>query len=658
MPGEKRRALRLLLSDAPLAVEWQRVSQNAPGLETAPEDVEVQTSRGLTAEEIIARHQEVQKIQDDRLLRWTAHARADLHVKLAQGGSSLDIGIESNYFGRRGQDVEWEQVRYYVNGNLVTWKRIPEIPLLQPEKVVTLPLDLTFDKTYTYRLVGEDEVEGRRAYVLAFEPAESAAGKTLYRGRVFIDRDNFVKLRVSAVQTRLEAPVISNDETSTYAPVVGPDGFTYWMAGHVDGQQLWTAAGRNFIIRRETRFDGYEINPTEERFDQALAAAYASKNQMLRDTEHGLRYLAPDEGGGRHLKEEQDTSQLFAAAGVLKDNAIDSVVPLGGVNWFDYNLFKRDIQFNVFFAGVYAYVNLTDPSIAGSRVDLGVEASLVGLKLDDRLYVGGEEDKTQRVRRRSQYLSGRVGHPIGSFGKVSLIGDLAWNRYDDSSDANDALAAQNAANGTSLAFALPSDHQVLAGTLQLEFNRRGYSVTAAGGLSHRSSWEPWGLFDTGTGAFQDDAFDPDQQDYATWTVTGFKEWYLPKFQKVKLELSYLGGSNLDRYSEYQFSSFVGGPSLPGYSGSGVRFDAGAIARTGWSFNLANAIRFDVDVGHAHVRDQFGGQPYQDHTGVGLSFNVIGPWTTIWQGSYGRAIVSDIPALEGQQEFRVLVLKLF
>jgi len=59
-----------------------------------------------------------------------------------------------------------------------------------------------------------------------------------------------------------------------------------------------------------------------------------------------------------------------------------------------------------------------------------------------------------------------------------------------------------------------------------------------------------------------------------------------------------------------------------------------------------------------VRDQFGGQPYQDHTGVGLSFNVIGPWTTIWQGSYGRAIVSDIPALEGQQEFRVLVLKLF
>jgi len=251
-----------------------------------------------------------------------------------------------------------------------------------------------------------------------------------------------------------------------------------------------------------------------------------------------------------------------------------------------------------------------------------------------------------------------VGHPIGSFGKVSLIGDVAWNRYDDSEDANQALAADNAANGTSLAFRLPSNHQVLAGTLQLEFNRRGYSMTANGALAHRSSWEPWGLFDTTTGAFVDDAFDPGQKDYATWSLTGFKEWYLPKFQKVKLELTYLSGSNLDRYSEYQFSSFIGGPSLPGFSGSGVRFDEGAIGRAGWAFNLANAIRFDVEVGQAHVRDRFGGQPFQDHTGVGLSFNVVGPWTTIWQGSYGRAIVSDIPALEGQQEFRVLVLKLF
>ena len=32
--------------------------------------------------------------------------------------------------------------------------------------------------------------------------------------------------------------------------------------------------------------------------------------------------------------------------------------------------------------------------------------------------------------------------------------------------------------------------------------------------------------------------------------------------------------------------------------------------------------------------------------------------TIWQASYGRALWSDIPELEGKQEFLLVILKLF
>jgi hypothetical protein len=167
-----------------------------------------------------------------------------------------------------------------------------------------------------------------------------------------------------------------------------------------------------------------------------------------------------------------------------------------------------------------------------------------------------------------------------------------------------------------------------------------------------------GLFDTRTGTFQDDAFDPDQQDYATWSLTGFKEWYLPKFQKVKLELSYLCGSNLDRYSEYQFSSFVGGPSLPGFSGSGVRFDEGAIGarvvvqpreRDSASRCRGRATR-TCATSSAASRSRI-------HTGVGLSFNVIGRGRRSGRELRARDRLRH-PALEGQQEFGVLVLKLF
>jgi len=656
VPGERARALRLLTSAHPLAVAWERAAINEPGLEPSAEDVRVATTRGLTAQEIIARNQQVQKVQDDGLARWTAKGRVDFHFKLAQGGGSFDISIESNYFWRRGVPLEWQQTRYYVNGNIVTWKRIPEIPFIQPEKVVTLPLDLTFDKTYDYRLVGEDTIEGRRAYVLAFEPAAALAGKSLYRGRVWIDAESFVRLRTSVIQTNLEPPVLQNEETDTYVPIPAGEA-TYRLIGRITGQQLWTGGGRNFVVTRELTFTEFSINPPAEEFDRALRDAYASNDQMLRDTDAGFRYLERQPDGGRVVRETMKTSALFALAGAVHDDAIDGTVPIAGVNWFDYDFLKKNIQVDVFFAGVYAFANLTDPSIRGTKVDLGAEASLVALKLDEKLFVEGEEDLTQRIRRRSQYLSGRFGRPLGQFFKVALIGDIAWNAYDDSSEARDALAAANAANGTSIAFVLPANHQVYAATLQAEFNRKGYSITAAGTASRRSEWERWGLIDGASGSFLDTTFDSSQKSFQTWKLTAFKEWYLPKFQKVKLEADYLDGRNLDRFSQYQFGRF-GDESLVGFTGTGVRFDTGYLGRVGWAFNMFNVVRLDLSVESARVRDTLVDDRWRSHTGAGLALNTVGPWKTLWQLSYGRALASDVDGLEGKQEFLLAILKLF
>jgi hypothetical protein len=308
VPGEKARALRLLLADHPRVVVWDRAAENQPGLDVVAEDVKVATTRGLTAEEIIARNRQVQKIQDDRLIRWIAKGRADVHYKIAQAGGSIDVGIESTYFWRRGAKLEWQQTRYYVNGNRITWKKIPELPLIQPEKVVTLPLDLTFDKTYDYRLAGEDTQGGRAAYVVAFEPAAELAGKALYRGRVWIDKESFVRLRTSVIQTNLkEPPVLQNEETDTYVPVTAPDGATYILIGRIDGQQLWSGGGRNFVVRRELTFSGFELNAPEEQFDQALKAAYASDDQLLRDSRRATGQLQPHQGRGHASRRESQS---------------------------------------------------------------------------------------------------------------------------------------------------------------------------------------------------------------------------------------------------------------------------------------------------------------------------------------------------------------
>ena len=63
------------------------------------------------------------------------------------------------------------------------------------------------------------------------------------------------------------------------------------------------------------------------------------------------------------------------AAGVFKDNSIDNVLPLAGVNYFNYDLWGKNLQTNVFFAGAFAFANITDPDVFGGKADAAAEAA-------------------------------------------------------------------------------------------------------------------------------------------------------------------------------------------------------------------------------------------------------------------------------------------
>ena len=436
--GEK--AIRVVFAAHPMIVSFRRTPL-PEGLELETEKLHVESTRGLTAEEIIARYQAVQKVQDDKLDRWKAPALISFHFKIATAGAAVDVAIDSNYYWERGQPLEWEQSTYYVNGNKVTWKSIPELPLIQPEKVVTLPLDLTLDKTYLYRNRGDDTVSGRAAYVLEFEPSNPDVKTPLYHGRIWIDKETFVRVKVSLIETNLAPPVVSNEEVDIYKAVPGPDGNTYWMLDRTDGQQLWTVGGRNFVVHREVQFKSFEINPPKPVFEEARKASYASKSLMLRDTDKGYRYLDRQPDGSRTVKENQETHKWFAAAGAYKDSSRPTVVPLAGVNYFDYDLFHKDVQLDVLYAGVLAFVNITQPALAGTKLSLAGEAVGIGLKGEDRVYVGDAEQVEERIESRSQYASVRLGIPAGSFVKFTLIGDLYFNQYARNSDADKALTA-------------------------------------------------------------------------------------------------------------------------------------------------------------------------------------------------------------------------
>ena len=649
-------------------------------VEKGPEKLEVTAERGITAEEIITKHQEVAARQTARLRNYSADGMVQFHFGIAGGAQRIDVAMGGTFFYDPKTGPEWEFRDYYVNGNRSPWKSFPELPLIQPEKVVTLPLDISFDRTYSYTLVGEETVEGRACWILSFDPVDPE--KSLYRGRVWIDKATFNKVRTAVTQTKLESPFISNEERDTYGPVEDD----LWVLRRIDGQQIYSTAGRNFIVLREVTFQNLRING--DTFEQERQAAYDSNHQMLRETEKGFRYLQKDEQTGeRKVKEGMDKSQLFGLAGVFYDDSRDYPLPLAGVNYFDYDLRGWGIQTNIFFAGALVSANATWPDFRKSGFDIGGDLYGFFVKSTDQgfesgretvfsstkppksVQASGEENDALDVDRRTQQVTFNLGHPIGNFAKARASVGLAkidFGRTDDTYKDEHHLVPPGADREH---FIVPVDTWEHSVELNGSYDRAGWSANATVVYAWRSDWPFWGC-PSGTlangkprtcgreGVPVVSDWHPDNQDYRTYQFGGSKEWFLPAFQKMRAELAWFGGTDLDRFSQWQFAFFGGGTRLRGFSGSGVRYDEGIVGRATYSFNIANAVRFDATLDHGEVEDRSNGLGTTSHTGVGISGNFLAPWKTIVQFDFGYALQSDIEPAEGNFEALLVVLKLF
>lgn len=611
--------------------------------------LEVSAARGISADEIIAHYREFQAAQDAHLQHYRSEAMINFHFRLSGTSTTIDVGMGGTYFYDPGVGAEWEIRDYYLNGNKSHWKDFPELPLIQPEKVVTLPLDITFDRSYSYEYVGEDTVDGRACYELAFNPVDP--NRALYRGHVWIDKSNWARVRVSSVQTKVQPPFLSNEEKTTYRPFAGSDGFEYWPIAHIDGQQIFSTGGRNFIVLREIDFKDFLFNDTG--FAEARSSAYKSEHQMLRDTDKGFRYLEKTPEGERRVKDSVNMRQFFGLAGVLYDPGLSHPVPLIGANYFDYSFLDSGIQTNLFFAGAFLSLNATHPNIGGTHIELGGDLSLSALAHIDRQFEGGEEIDELNVKTREQSISFNLGRQIGDFLKLRTTYDLTYQAFDDDED-------------TDHRFVLPKDTLVQTAQLFGSYNRSGYEVQAQASYSVRRTYEYWGCPPDQDGTINTECdkraatlgqdFNPDGQSFAKWELGGSKEFFLPYFQKLRFAATGYGSSDLDRFSRYNFDRF--NVHLQGFGGSGIRWDSGYRLRGAYLFNVAGAVQFEAGIDQAHVKTKGLDDETTDHTGIGISANILGPWKTVWQLDYGYALKSDIKETEGNQEVLLVILKLF
>ncbi len=594
--------VEILALDRPTAAERQ-------GIE---EKVNVAGDRGMTVEEVLRRLQAFEDAQNRRIDHYQAVNTTSLRFPAA-GTQTIEATLEGPYFVERGVPPDWVWRSLFLNG--VRWrsKSIPEIPLIQPEKAATMPGEITFDKKYRYTLRGSDTIDGRAAWVVDFEPVGAAVASEgrLYKGTVWVDKQLSSRLKTRAVQLGLVGEVLSNEETLLYTPIDADGAPAPWAAGSfilplkVLAQQILSVVNTATIVERDTRLTEVKVNA--DGFAEARTAANASDATIVRDTDKGLRYMVKDDKGERVVKEGFDHDKLFLAGGLFYDDSFDYPLPLAGINYFSLDFKGTNQQVNVFFGGLLLVANVAQPRLFGSKFDFGADVFGLAISGSDQLFRDNREVPAEEVKSRPASFTLNLGHPIGNFFKWGVRYGLVSTTYSrvDTADPN---------------FRVPSNNIAQRVELSGRYARSGYRLDLGGSYHRRSKWEAWGLPGNPD-------FDPDKKDYLRWEASLAKTWNLPKFTRLSAQLNYLSGSDLDRFSKYEFG-FFGATRVHGYQSNRVRATEVSAAHVTYGFAFGDLFRLDLEGDAAWATDKDTGLKNEFLAGAGIAGTFIGPWKTV------------------------------
>jgi hypothetical protein len=633
--------ISLVASTPVVLVSLQRMTaEELEGIKGLEEELTVEDTRQMPVEEILRRLQAVEDAQARRIDNYRATNTTHLRFQGGTGAQTVEISFAGAYFFRRNQGFEWVWEDLLVNGIEWRGKTIPEIPLFEPEKAAALPVEITFSKEYTYSLRGTEVIEGRDCWIVDFEPAIAVEpGRTLFRGTVWVDRQIYARVRTRAVQLGLEGgEVLSNEETTTFSPIDqagmpapwSPE--SYFVPLRLVGQQLWSILNATAVVEREILLTDVVVNASD--FDARRQQALDSELTMVRDTQEGLRYLVVnEETGERQVKEGFDTKKRFVVGGVFYDESQDFPIPLAGMNWLWFDWRGTGAQANVFFAGPLLNVAFTDPSFLDSKFDAGLDVFALAIEGSDTFFRDGVEIEEEEVKTTNPNLDLKLGRPIGNFFKMDLRYQLGYRLFSRADD-------------TSEEFVLPEDHLNHTFSLIGRYNRKGYRLRLGGDYHPRGNWEPWGL----PGSVD---YSSDHEDYLTWQVAIGKTWHLPKFLKFGAEAEYASGSDLDRFSKYEFGSFSD-IQVHGYQSNKVRAEEVLAAHLTYGFDVANLFRLDLVGDAAWATDETSGLDRELLGGVGISGTVLGPWKTIINADIGVAVAGPDDGISAFVAF----LKLF
>jgi hypothetical protein len=590
------------------------------------ENVNVTGRAELRVEEIIARWQQAREAERQLFTSALSACLLSLHFEPTGLGGGFDVALELRHFLDRSGQRDWVQTGFFLNGVRLKGRREFPLPQLEPEKVLSQPLDLRLDEKYSYSLAGTETVDGALCYVIRIEPKEAA--EALYRGRMWIDGLRFRQVRAELEQRGGRSNIISHTETQDFQLVADGQGHQFNVLRRIYVQEILNAAGRSFLLEKTFQFSDYVLNGGG--FDSALAAARASQDPMFRDTAVGLRSLRK-EGSGR-VVESIDTKRMRSLVlGSFYDGTFGFPIPLGGLSFVDFDWRQTGNQLSVFFAGPIFAADLSRQLGKGLRI--GFDLALSGVPQNSRVYVGDTEATAERVWKFDETVGGLVSwQPTAN---LSLTGSsyVTVNLFRTTSD-------------TDPLFLVPKGGYTLDNAAEAKFVTRGYGFTGSVIRGDRVGWGSVGYATAPSIA---------QASYLKYSAEIGKQGYIGRFTKLGLSLAYFGGDRLDRFSRYQ-PSFLSKPRVRGIPSGTDAFDDIAIAGASYGFNVMELVKLEGAYNHAWARNRQESHRFKGFDGLQFDVGTAAPWNMFLQGTVSYALRGNTARYNSRWSVYLLLFK--
>jgi hypothetical protein len=575
------------------------------------ESVSVTGRASLRVEEIIARWQAARESERAVLENYSVPCFLVLHFEATSLAAGFDVALELQQFWDRSGVNDWVQTAFRVNG--VKLRRGQEFPLpqLEPDKVVTKPLELRLDDKYAYELLGTDTVDGRVCYVVGIRPGEAA--ESLYTGKVWIDGTDFRQVRLRLEQRDGRNNVASHVETQEYGRVKDARGREFTLLQAIDAQDSVNLAGRSITLEKRYRFGQFTINAAD--FDARLASVRAADDPMFRDTENGMRALRK-EGTGRVVESAVSKRITALVAGTLFDGARSFPVPLAGISMVDFDFRKKGAQLSAFFAGPLFIANLSKQ--VNKDVRWGVDLSLNALPNTFYEYSGNTELAAARVRNFQQFVGGLLNWQVTPALDLSTQLDLYYDVYQATAE-------------TAPGYRVPASGVTVDIYGEAKYARKGFSTIGTMEHGHRVGWRGFG--DASAPA-------PILPGWTRYSLEVSQHLFVGKLTRGGVSAGYFGGRDLDRFSRY-FPSFVKRPTIDGLPSGVDAFDEVTTLGGYYGFNVLDLAKLQGSYTHAWTRNKDEGNALRQFDGLNFSIGTAGPFGTFVQGSIAVALRGNL-----------------